>query len=117
MWSSIELTDPELPDAAEDALKSLSAMGGFDEKPTVTDKPTVTSDTCTETASSTPYPTNTAVDVGDGFCYNDENAPNCNEPPHREFTLDDAQQVIGQFCEAGYRLQPSDSTVIGKSVV
>ena len=39
IWTSAEIPNPYLPDAAKSALSSLSAIGNFDEKPTPTQDP------------------------------------------------------------------------------
>ena len=61
---------------------------------------TTTKPTCTQ-ATTTHYPTNTAINQADGagFCYTDKNAPNCNENPYQEFTDNNARDGIQGFCD------------------
>lgn len=66
---------------------------------------TTTSPACAPTV--TPWPTNTLINEGSGYCFTTNNAPNCNSPPYKLFAQTAAESVVSTFCDAQLTLQPS----------
>ncbi|UZP42270.1 hypothetical protein NXS19_010086 [Fusarium pseudograminearum] len=72
-------------------------------------KATTTVGESTSTTSEEPsptsiaYPTNTLINQedGEGYCFEDSSS-------YEEFTIEDAQRVIGSFCDSSYTLDPKN---------
>ncbi|KAM0399178.1 hypothetical protein ACHAPZ_007073 [Fusarium culmorum] len=72
-------------------------------------KATTTVGESTSTTSEEPsptsiaYPTNTLINQedGEGYCFDDSSS-------YEEFTIEDAQRVIGSFCDSSYTLDPKN---------
>lgn len=54
------------------------------------------------TATETSYPTNTAINEGEGYCFADRSG-------YLEFTIEEAQEVIESFCSSSYILDPDNT--------
>jgi hypothetical protein len=80
---------------------------------TTTTTTTTTTPACQ--ASNTPWPTNTLINDGSGYCFNSNNAPNCNAKPYKQFTQQDAQNAVGGFCDANNKLEPNAGPISYKA--
>ncbi|KAJ4179362.1 hypothetical protein NW767_014646 [Fusarium falciforme] len=66
------------------------------------------STTTTKTsATAISYPTNTAINEGEGYCFADRSG-------YLEFTIEEAQQVIESFCSSSYVLDPDNA--VGQNI-
>lgn len=101
MWNIIELADSGLPDAAEDALESLSDMGDFDQKPTPTNDP----DPDPTTDPDPTYPTLLPGVSGAPYCFRDHN----DKGRWDSFTAEEADAVSSQLCASAEELSPQNS--------
>lgn len=60
--------------------------------------------TAGQTATTPPYPTNTAENVGSAYCFSS------SDGNYVQFTETDAQDVISSFCSQNYVLEPDNPT-------
>ncbi|KAJ3540811.1 hypothetical protein NM208_g4894 [Fusarium decemcellulare] len=90
--TTISITRKDITIITASYPKATTTVG----EKTTTTKPTSTS----ETAIS--YPTNTAINEGEGYCFVDRSG-------YLEFTIDEAKQVIESFCSASYVLDPNNA--------
>ncbi|KAM5388054.1 hypothetical protein ACJA88_001314 [Fusarium oxysporum] len=58
--------------------------------------------TSTEPSETTSFPTNTAITEAEAYCFE-------GNSDYVEFTLNEARQVIGSFCDSSYTLDPDNT--------
>ncbi|CCT63634.1 related to acetylxylan esterase [Fusarium fujikuroi IMI 58289] len=80
-------------------IKGISFITTSYPKATTTFGETTTTEPSETTTS---YPTNTAINEGEAYCYE-------GDTNYVEFTKDEARQVIGSFCDSSYTLGPGNT--------
>ncbi|KAL7795689.1 hypothetical protein V8C43DRAFT_304570 [Trichoderma afarasin] len=69
---------------------------------TFSNPPATTTKSPSPVSSSTPYPTNTAINVGKAYCFDGLDG-------YLSFSLDETQTVVKSFCSASYVLDPDNT--------